>query len=140
MERINILRFLTPKSAVVYIDEDATVRQAFEKMKHHRFGDVPVLDSDGRYVGILSEGDILSILMDRVDGDIRALEDISVKSCIRMDARAVSNEAPIRSLLERVREHKFVPVMDDRGVFIGIVTRKDVINYFINSFLDTEET
>ncbi len=139
MERINILRFLTPKSAVVYIEEDATVRQAYEKMKHHRFGDVPVLDSEGRYVGVLSEADILSTLMDNKDGDIRALEELPVRKCMHRDMGAVSNEAPIRSLLERVRERKFVPVMDDREVFIGLVTRKDVINYFITNFLDTEE-
>ena len=40
---MNILFFLTPKSDVAYISEDDTLRQALEKMEHHKYSAVPIV-------------------------------------------------------------------------------------------------
>ena len=56
---MNILFFLTPKSDVAYISEDDTLRQALEKMEHHKYSAVPIVSRTGRYVGTLTEGDLL---------------------------------------------------------------------------------
>ena len=56
----NVLLFLTPKSAVAYLEEDFTLRQAVEKMKFHRYSSVPIIDKNGKYVGTITEGDILA--------------------------------------------------------------------------------
>ena len=40
---MNILFFLTPKSEVAYINEDDTLRQALEKMEHHRYSAIPII-------------------------------------------------------------------------------------------------
>lgn len=136
---VSILRFLTPKNTVAYIEEDSTVRQGLETMRHHAYTDVPVIDGGGHYVGTLSESDIFGLLLDRGNIDLRYLEETPVRRVLKKDDATVLHNAPIRSLLERVKEHKFVPVVDDRNVFIGIVTRKDVINFFINNYLENEQ-
>ena len=56
---MNILFFLTPKSEVAYINEDDTLRQALEKMEHHRYSAIPIISRTGRYIGTLTEGDLL---------------------------------------------------------------------------------
>ena len=56
---MNLLFHLIPKEKVAYIEEDSTLRQAMEKMEHHRYTAVPILDKKGKYVGVLREGDIL---------------------------------------------------------------------------------
>ena len=56
---MNILFFLTPKSEVAYIFEDETLRQTVEKMEHRKFSCIPLLSMDGRYIGTISEGDLL---------------------------------------------------------------------------------
>ena len=56
---MNIIFFLLPKSQVAYINSNSTIRQALEKMEHHRYSAVPVLDEEGKYFGTLSEGDLL---------------------------------------------------------------------------------
>lgn len=137
---VNILRFLTPKSDVAYVEIDDTARQGFEKMHYHHHSDIPVLDADGHYVGTLSESDIFSVMMRENRFEPEYLENFRVRSIMKKPYDTpVSNRAPIRVLLERVKEQKFVAVTDDRDVFIGIVTRKDVINYFINKYLPCEE-
>ena len=135
---MNILRFLTPKSAVAYILDDDTLSQWIEKMRARHYSDVPVLDKEGKYVGTLSENDVLWTMMKEDKFDLRSLEGISVRSAMKSEQSPVSNLAPMRELLDRVKEHKFVPVVDDRDVFIGIVTRKDVINFYIDRYLVDE--
>ena len=45
---------------------------------------------------------------------------------------AVRIDVTMDELLERAMQQNFVPVVDDTGTFIGIVTRQDIIKYFIN--------
>ena len=134
---MNILRFLTPKSRVGYLYEDFSVRQALEKMHFHRHHAVPVIDREGRYVGQVGEGDFLWELFEKGDYGLRDLERTPLASLVdRTSNPAVPNGTPIKVLLERVRQNAFVPVIDDRACFIGIVTRRDVINYFIDDYLE----
>ena len=41
---MNILFFLTPKEKVAHTDTDDTLRQALEKMEHHGYSAIPLLD------------------------------------------------------------------------------------------------
>ena len=56
---MNILFFLTPKSEVAYISEEDTLRQALEKMEYHKYSAIPIISRTGRYIGTLTEGDLL---------------------------------------------------------------------------------
>ncbi|MBR4336046.1 MAG: CBS domain-containing protein [Clostridia bacterium] len=136
---MNILRFLTPKSAVCYLYHDFTLRQALEKMFFHRHHAVPVIDRKGRYVGSVSDGDFLRVLYED-GGDLHSLEHRRLKEIVRREGNpAVKQDAAISDLLERVKQNAFVPVEDDRGSFIGIVTRRDIINYFIDEYERNDE-
>ena len=39
------------------------------------------------------------------------------------------HNASVAELIEMVKEHNSVPVVDDRGCFIGIILRRDVLNF-----------
>ena len=135
---MNVIKLLRRKSSVCYIYSTNSLRQGLEKMRARKYSDVPVLDKDGKYVGTLSENDVLWTMMKEDKFDLRSLEGIPVRSAMKSEQLPVSNLAPMRELLDRVKEHKFVPVVDDRDVFIGIVTRKDVINFYIDRYLVDE--
>ena len=79
---MNILRFLVPKSLVAYATDDCTVRQAFEKMRFHRYVAIPVLDGDGRYVGMLRNDDILEYFLSVDSVDMRYAEKILVSDIV----------------------------------------------------------
>ena len=51
--------FLTPKSEVAYINDDDTLRQALETMEFHKYAAVPIVNRQGRYIGTLTERDLL---------------------------------------------------------------------------------
>ncbi|HIU66597.1 MAG TPA: CBS domain-containing protein, partial [Candidatus Caccomorpha excrementavium] len=87
---MNILFFLTPKSEVAYIYDDFTVRQALEKMEYHKYSAVPIINRRGEYVGTITEGDFLWALKDRYLLNMKAAEQLLVRSIPRrMDNRPV---------------------------------------------------
>ena len=129
---MNLLFFLTPKSEVAYVEENDSLRQVLEKMEYHGYTAVPLLSADGRYLGTITEGDVLWKLKKEGFPDIHEMENISVMQIVRKrDNKAVHANVDMEGLLERVMRQNFVPVVDDEKTFIGIVTRKDVILYLM---------
>ena len=127
---MNILFFLTPKSEVAYIFEDDTLRQNIEKMEHRKFSCIPLLSVDGRYTGTISEGDLLWGLKRMNIIDVKDMEDISIMAIPRRATyKPVHADADMEDLLDRAINQNYVPVIDDQGFFIGIITRKEIIKY-----------
>lgn len=128
---MNVLFFLTPKSQVAYIYDDFTIRQTLEKMEYHRYAAIPILNKKGEYVGTITEGDLLWALKKQYDLDFLEAENIPITQVPRrMDNLPVSVDTDVEDLIGKALNQNFVPVIDDRGSFIGLVTRKDIMRYF----------
>ena len=128
---MNIVMLLRPKSEVAYVYEDNSLRQGLEKMRGHGYTAVPVIDREGGYVGTVSEGDFLWHMIDYGDADIRKQEAYQIKNILRKDWNMpVKIDETMDELLLRVMDQNFVPVVDDRMRFMGIITRKDIIKYY----------
>lgn len=128
---MNILFFITPKSEVACVYEDDSLRQALERMEYHQYASVPMLRRDGKYVGTLTEGDLLWGIKNRYNLNLREAESMPVTTISRrMDYLPVNAKCDMEELIDKVLNQNFVPVTDDRGYFIGIITRKDIIRYF----------
>lgn len=129
---MNITFFLLPKIKVEFLLENFSLRQAIEKMEYHRYSVVPVLSKDGKYLYSLSEGDIL-YAMTKNKLKFEDLTKIHLESIKRdRDVKPVSINSSMDDLVKLIVDQNFVPVVDDRGVFIGIITRKAVINYLLS--------
>ena len=127
---MNILFFLTPKEYVAHVEETDTMLQVLEKMEHHGYTAIPLLSVEGKYIGTITEGDLLWFLKDRNFPDLKLLEDMPITSIERRrDNQAVKIDESMENLFDKVMNQNFVPVVDDKKVFIGIVTRKDVLAY-----------
>lgn len=125
---MNVISLLTPKAQVAYLYDDYTVRQGLEKLRAHGYTAIPVLSRDGSYVGTVSEGDFLWYMIDQRDNSLRAQEKWPLKKVMRKTFNpAVSVRVPMEELLERAMRQSFIPVVDDRGAFVGIVTRQTIM-------------
>ena len=133
---MNIAYFLLPKNRVAYLYDDYTFRQGLEKMRHHGYTAIPVISRDGKYVGTVSEGDFLwRLLSDEQDRQracsMKDLEQLCVRDILReTQYLPVRITVSMEELLSSTMNQNFIPVVDDTGSFIGIVTRKDIIRYF----------
>ena len=127
---MNILKLLHPKACIEYLYDDCTARQTLEKMKNHGYSAVPVIDREGRFVKTISEGDFLRFMVERGMYDLREMETYSLKQIpAKVKMRPVSVSSTVEDLILLSMDQNFVPVIDDRGIFIGIVTRKDILAY-----------
>lgn len=127
---MNILFFLKPKSELAYIYDYHTLRQALEIMEYHKYSSVPILNREGKYVGSITEGDLLWGLKKQNLLSLKHAEDISImKIERRLTYNCVRADSDMEDLIEKAKEQNFVPVVDDQEHFIGIITRKDIITY-----------
>ena len=128
---MNLLFFLTPKGKVAYIYDDFPLRQTLEKMEYHRYSAVPILTREGKYVGTITEGDLLWAIKNRYSLNFKEAENTPILEIPRrMDNLPVSADTEIEDLIIKALNQNFVPVTDDRGIFIGLITRKDIMRYF----------
>ena len=127
---MNVAFFLTPKSSVVYLKGEMTLRQALEKMEYHRYQAVPLLDLEGKYVGVVTEGDVLWEMKRNPKLTFQDTENIRLSEIPRYwQYKPVTVNESMDSLIEAAGVQSFVPVVDDGGYFIGIIKRSDIINY-----------
>ncbi len=127
---MNVLFFLKPKSEVAYLKDEYTLRQAIEKMEHSCFTAIPMINRKGEYVGTVTEGDLLWAIKERYNINLRDAEDISIQAVRRrMRFDPISIDANMEDIVSKAMNQNFVPVIDDKKVFIGIITRKDIIEF-----------
>lgn len=142
---MNILFFLTPKCDVAYVKEEDSLRNTLEKMEFHRYSAIPVLSKDGKFAGTLTEGDLLWEIKNQLNLDLKEAEKVLVKDIpMRKHFEAVGINSSMEGLVARSLTQNFVPVVDDLGHFIGIVKRRDLMDYLYRHAdfvaLDKEES
>lgn len=127
---MNIAFFLTPKIEVVHEKIDATMRQVIERMERHGYTAIPLIDNNGVYIGTLTEGDLLWKLKNTDGLSFENTNEIKIKDVERrVNHKSVSINSDMDSLISLAISQNFVPVVDDEGIFIGIIKRSDIIEY-----------
>ncbi|MBE6955451.1 MAG: CBS domain-containing protein [Ruminococcaceae bacterium] len=136
---MNILFFLTPKAKCAYLRTEDSLRQAMERMDHAGFTALPILAADGSYCGTLTEGDLLRAFRDLALMDMRQAEKHNIMECtIRREVTAVPVTTQITDLLNTAIDQNFVPVVDDKNAFIGIITRRVILQYCLERYIQSE--
>jgi FOG: CBS domain len=137
---MNILFFLTPKDAVEFIYEDFTLRQTIEKMEHHKYTAIPLLSKEGNYIGTITEGDILRLIKDKYSLNLQEAQSFPIKQVPRRWHNSpVDINCNVEDLFLTAMGQNFIPVVDDKDKFIGIVTRKDILEYSFRNFRKNEK-
>jgi len=132
---MNILFFLKPKSEVAFIYDHSTLRQVLETMEFHKYASIPMLNKAGEYVGTITEGDLLWGIKKYTHLNVKEAETIFIQDFPRKaDYEAVSADADMEDLIQ-----KSVPVVDDQKKFIGIITRKSIIEYCYEKLKKSKE-
>ena len=113
-----------------YLYDDYTLRQALEKMETAGFATLPILNRRGEYRGTLTEGDLLWALKNMCYMDMRQAEAHRIMQISRRkDNIPVRVTTSMHELIERASSQNFVPVVDDKDTFIGIIPRSSIIKY-----------
>ena len=128
---MDIISFVKHKPEVIFVYDDFTLKEALELMEKHRFTSIPILSRDGKYIGSITEGDLLWKII-RIDGynskKADALKVTDIERC--RDYLPIRVDQKMDELILKAAEENFVPIIDENDLFIGIVTRKTILTYF----------
>ena len=130
----NIFFFLKNKKQTKYLYDNLSVAEALDMMRIHGFTAVPVINNEGEYLGTVTEGDFLYYMIDHPDITHEEIKHTDIRELIRENFMpAVPFNVSIHELFDKSLYQNFVPVVDDRNIFIGIVTRKAIISYLMQN-------
>lgn len=135
---MNVAFFLIPKSHVAHLAEGCSFRHGMEKLRRHGYTAIPVVRRDGSYMGSVSEGDFLWNIMSLGSIDPADLGDACIDQIVSDRTPPVGVNTPVEELMDRLLDQNFVPVVDDRHIFVGIVTRRSVMAYLMNKGAEAE--
>src|SRR5437764_284320 len=108
---------------VISIGPTDTLLTAFKRMRGADVSQLPVVDQDGRALGIIDESDILV----KVHRDPLHFND-PVKNAMTSKLETLSPKATIKDLLDVFDRGRVAIVMEDEQ-FLGLVTRSDLLSY-----------
>ena len=133
---MNIMFFLTHKSEVKYLYDDMSMREGLGVLSKSGYHAIPLISRDGKYLGTVTEGDFLWATMERKEiiGGEKTASLHMIDLPRRCDNKPVHADAKIYHLLDQAAQQNFVPVVDGRDIFVGIVTRKRIFDYCKKKF------
>lgn len=110
---------------VKFCDPDANLAAATEILRRHKCGILPVLDSRGRLVGVITDRDICCALgAKNVRPSALSVGDVAVKPVVRCGP-----EEDIHAVLGSMRMHRIrrIPVTAEDDGLVGIVSMGDIV-------------
>jgi CBS domain-containing protein len=109
---------------------DDSGRYIASQLTKFNFGSLPVVDDGGSLVGLVSEFDLLKVLMNG-----RKLEEVKAGEIMTRDVKVVSEETPVYEIIRLLeKEHLIrVPVVKNGGKLVGIVARRDILFGYIKA-------
>lgn len=133
MKDFNPLEYLIPKASTHYLNQKCTIRQALEKFDFHKFSVVPIIDDDGNYVSSISEGDILRYIKNDTAFNLKKAENVTLQEIEHYrPCKPLNINCTFEELAKLSLEQNFIPLLDDRGKYIGIIKRKSILEYLFN--------
>ena len=113
------------EGGAVTVGPDDTLLTAYNRMRQADVSQLPVLDDDGRLIGLIDESDLLEAVEDR-KSDKRFQQPVSSAMTARLHTLQAGQ--PLEALLPVFDKDQVAIVLDGRE-FLGLITRIDLINY-----------
>lgn len=108
------------------VKEGDSFEKAIEEMCRTSLGMVSVIDSDGKLVGVFTDGDLRRKLSEKVDIYNMKLKDIITLDPVTINKDMLAVEA-LRIMIQGNRKVSVAPVIDENGILLGALCAKDII-------------
>lgn len=122
---------------LITIGPEQSVAEAQSSMLDNRIRRIPVVDPEGSLVGIVSQRDIISFQPPIVDGSSAAASSpagsTNVGDVMAPRPMCVNPLTPLETVAQLMRQHKIggMPVVDNNGILVGIITESDIFSAFM---------
>lgn len=138
---------------VITINKDESVEKLSELLVKNKISGVPVVDDEGKLVGIATEGDLIvkdadlhfpryfklldSIIylesLNKFKKNLKKYLGTKVEDIMTTGVRSVNKNTPVNEVANLMIKYNInrVPVLDDKGNLAGIITRADIVRSMI---------
>lgn len=108
---------------IIVVNPDTTIEMAIKLLAIRRLTGLPVVDSTKKLVGIISELDLMHLLLENKDSMNKPVSEFMTK-----DVKYFSPDDSVMDICQFLLDHTFrrVPIVED-GILIGIISRSDII-------------
>ncbi len=90
------------------------------------YSKIPVLDSEDHLVGLISLSNIVERMMDLTGFSMENIEGLTVADVMK-SMNCIKENDELESMLHLLVDQAFLPIVDDDNVFVGIITRKEIL-------------
>lgn len=134
MEAITARDFMVKR--VVTLRPEMDVIEAIQLLLRRRISGAPVVDSDGEYLGVFSEKCSMQVLLDAA---YEQLPSSHVGAFLDSKAMTIRDDAQLLSIAQAflLSNYRRLPVLDDEGVLVGQVSRRDVLRAAMDAMRTT---
>lgn len=130
--------FIIPASRIAFVEDDNPLYHAFMVLTRVKYSKIPVLDSKNQVVGLLSLAMITDKMMVTDKITLDPLTELKVKDVMQTNFDKINfAQTTLETQLHLLVDNAFLPVVDDYGVFQGLLTRREWIkafNYVAHNF------
>ncbi len=123
--------FLIPAAHIAFVQDDNPLYHAFLILTKVKYAKIPVLDAKQCVVGLVSLAMITDKMLTQDDIVIDPLSTLKVKDVMQTDFAKINFvQTELETQLHLLIDNAFLPIVDDEGVFQGILTRREWIKAF----------
>ena len=125
------LRDLPEHQPAITVERHATMREATNLMLHHHVDGVLIVDQE-HVVGVCTKSQVLtSLVVDAID-----MDQVRVEEIMRSEPVCLQPEHQLTAALHQmyVEEHSLVPLVDEQGHPLGIISMRDIVKYLVETF------
>lgn len=141
---------------VVAVQSSTSVLEMLTKLVEHKIGGVPVVDSNCRLIGMISDGDVIRFLKPNtkrvydffsyvITTDPETLES-TIATKLQTEVNqimhkknlySVTPDDPLEKAIDILSHHHFkkIPVVNGNGQLVGVISRGDVIRQLSKMFI-----
>ncbi|MBU3955955.1 CBS domain-containing protein [bacterium] len=108
---------------VEMLNENSTLADAVSKLLTNEISGMPVVDAQGRLIGVISEKDIFDMAFSGKLHETKAVE------AMTREVVSFPPETDIRIIAKALSEKNYrrVPIINSSGLVVGIVSRRDIL-------------
>lgn len=130
--------FIIPATRIAFVEDDNPLYHAFLILTKVKYSKIPVLDRKSRVVGLLSLAMITDKMMTTDSITLEPLNQLKVRDVMQTEFDKINfAQTTLETQLHLLVDNAFLPVIDDYGVFQGLLTRREWIkafNYVAHNF------
>lgn len=122
--------FIIPAQKIAILHDDNPLMHAFLILTKVRYAKIPVVNYDSKIVGLISLAMITDKMLETAEINTEILNELCVKDVMQTDFSTISSSESLESELHLLVDNAFLPVVDQNGVFLGLLTRRELMKSF----------